>query len=86
MPTGTDDLLRALGAVQRRLPEVMLALAYGGVAADKQHEFASRVCEVGELLHQHADRHTAEDIRWALLEVELPEVRSAFDDAERDRS
>jgi len=52
------ELVRALGAVNQHVPRLISGLLTGGMPPVKQHEFASLLIELGELLHQHADDHT----------------------------
>ncbi|WP_344418318.1 hypothetical protein [Amycolatopsis minnesotensis] len=60
--------------MNQRIPEVIRVLAAGGMSSPKQHQFASLLIDLGELLHHHADSHThpAAESRRATLAVELP--------------
>jgi hypothetical protein len=51
----TLELVTALRAVNAHVEPVAAALFAGTIPVEKQHEFASLLSSVSELLHQHAD-------------------------------
>jgi hypothetical protein len=51
----TSELVSALGTIHEHLPRLIRELLADELSVAKQHQFASLLIELGELLHQHAD-------------------------------
>jgi hypothetical protein len=55
MNPDTAQLVRALGAINQHMPQMVNDVLIGQMPPAKQHEFADLLIELGELLHRHAD-------------------------------
>jgi hypothetical protein len=60
MNSDTAELIRALGAIDRHLPRMVNDVRLGLMTADRQHEFADLLIELGELLHRDASAEQAD--------------------------
>lgn len=49
------DLIAALKALQRQIPQVCLAMIHGQLDPDQQAEFGDLLIQLGQLMQQHAE-------------------------------
>jgi hypothetical protein len=62
MTRETRNLLAALAAMNRQIPNVALRLLEESLSSQRQLEFGDLLIELGRAMHEHADReHSSEN-------------------------
>jgi hypothetical protein len=72
----TAELVKALHAVAKYVPQVATDLLTGAMLPARQHEFATLLTELSELLHSHADDQATGVIPTVRFEAEDEPVMS----------
>jgi hypothetical protein len=60
----TREVLAAMAAVNRKVPEVALGFMDDSISPVQESEFGDLLIELGELLHAHAHDRACQVIEW----------------------